>query len=161
MARTRSLPALTRCWSTWPCRPSWRPARPARALLGGERGRGVWAPGGRGRLVSLPEGRLHLTSEPGEAGDAPETVTGALQEVLRSRVIVLLTVIVDSILVAALVGVFWLLHYVIGDISESSLADKIVIIALQSIGAVGTVGLMLAYLIRDLIVAARRVWRSR
>jgi len=102
-----------------------------------------------------------LTSEPGEAGDAPETVTGALQEVLRSRVIVLLTVIVDSILVAALVGVFWLLHYVIGDISESSLADKIVIIALQSIGAVGTVGLMLAYLIRDLIVAARRVWRSR
>lgn len=102
-----------------------------------------------------------MKGESVKKGSAPESVCRAFREVVRSRLIVLLTFIIDSLLLAALVYVFLLLHYAIGDVNRFSLVDKIMIVALQLIGAAGTIGLMLGYLARDLIVAARRLWRDR
>jgi hypothetical protein len=102
-----------------------------------------------------------MTNESMEKGSDPERVSDVFREVVRSRSIVLLTVIVDSLLLAVLVYIFVLVHYTIGDMNRFWLIDKIVIIALQVVGGISTIGLMLSYLVRDLIVAAQRLWRDR
>jgi len=101
-----------------------------------------------------------MTGKSAEEASAPESVVHVFWEVARSRSIILMTVIIDSSLLAFLIYIYLLVQALIGDVSRFTLIDRIVIIALQFIGAIGTIGLMFGYLCRDLIIAGKRLWKT-
>lgn len=100
-----------------------------------------------------------MTSPPAN-NDEGDSFVAAARDVVKNRATVLFAIIVDSILLAAASGAFILLHRFIGDTSSLSIVDKLVLIGVQVLTGIGTIGTLLAWLVRDLRRAIARAWRD-
>lgn len=82
-------------------------------------------------------------------------------ELLWSRGLILFSILVDAALLAlatlVLIGVHLAIDYALNG-KELSVIDTILVVGIQALTAAGTLGVLVAFLIRDLVHAFRRIW---